>query len=89
MTDSMERSLSSTYIRMLRKYPNIHWSSHTTNYELYGKHPRVHMIIAERRLRLAGHCYQHPKLSTQELYCGSLRTEHGDEEDQRQHMWTL
>ena len=67
MTDTMERSLSGTYTRMLRKALNVHWSSHTTNNELYGKLPRVDMKIAERRLRLAGHCYRHPELSTQKL----------------------
>ncbi|GFS23780.1 hypothetical protein ElyMa_003398200 [Elysia marginata] len=56
MTDTMERLLSGTYTRMLRKALNIHWSAHTTNNELYGKLPRVHMKIAERRLHLAGHC---------------------------------
>jgi hypothetical protein len=68
MTDAMERSLSGTYTRMLRKALNVHWSAHTTNNELYGKKkPRVDMKIAERRLRLAGHCYRHPDLSTQKL----------------------
>ena len=67
MTDTMEKSLSSTYTRMLRKALNVHWSSHTTNKELYGKLPRVDIKIAERRLRLAGHCYRHPELSTQKL----------------------
>lgn len=31
------------------------------------------------------HCYRNPYLSTTSCYYGSLRTEHGDEEDQRQH----
>ena len=67
MTETMEKSLSGTYTRMLRKALNVHWSSHTTNKELYGELPRVDRKIAERRLRLAGHCYRHPELSTQKL----------------------
>jgi hypothetical protein len=67
MTDTMERSLSGTYTRMLRKALNVHWSAHTTNNEMYGKLPRVDMKITERRLRLAGHCYCYPELSTQKF----------------------
>ena len=67
MTETMEKSLSGTYTRMLQKAMNIHWSSHTTNNELYGNLPRVTTKIAERRLRLAGHCHRHPDLSTQKL----------------------
>lgn len=67
MTETMERSLSGTYTRMLRKALNVHWSSHTSNAELYGKLPSIDAKIAERRLRLAGHCHRHPELSTQKL----------------------
>jgi len=63
----MEKSLSGTYTRMLRKALNVHWSSHTTNDEVYGELPRLADKIAVRRLRLAGHCYRHPELSTQKL----------------------
>ena len=67
MTGTMEKSLSGTYTRMLRKAMDVHWSSHTTNDELYGDLPRANIKIAERRLRLAGHCHRHPELSTQKL----------------------
>ena len=67
MTETMEKSLSGTYTRMLRKALNIHWSSHTTNTVLYGDLPRLDVKIAQRRLRLAGHCHRHPELSTQKL----------------------
>ena len=46
---------------------NIHWSSHTPNEQLYGDLPRVADKIAARRLRLDGHCFRHPELSTQKL----------------------
>ncbi|KXJ28486.1 hypothetical protein AC249_AIPGENE23283 [Exaiptasia diaphana] len=48
------------WCRMLRKALNVHWSSRTTNDEVYGELPRLDVKIAERRLRLAGHCYRHP-----------------------------
>ncbi|KXJ06531.1 hypothetical protein AC249_AIPGENE24955 [Exaiptasia diaphana] len=67
MTESMVKSLSGAYTRMLRKALNVHWSSRTTNDEVYGELPRLDVKIAERRLRLAGHCYRHPELSTQKL----------------------
>merc|ERR1711942_633868 len=52
---------------MLRKSLNVHWSSHTTNSELYGNLPKLSDKIASRRLQLAGHCCRHPELSTQRL----------------------
>ena len=67
LTESLEKSLGGTYTRMLRKALDIHWSSHTTNEEVYGELSRVADKIAARRLRLAGHCHRHPELSTQKL----------------------
>ena len=67
LTESMEKSLNGTYTRMLRKVLNVHWSSHTPNEQLYGNLPRVADKIAVRRLRLSGHCFRHPELSTQKL----------------------
>ncbi len=65
MTATMEKSLSGTYTRMLRKALNIHWSSHTTNTVLYGDLPKLDAKIAQRRFHLAGH--PHLELSTQKL----------------------
>ena len=64
---TMEKALIGTYTRMLRKVMNIHWSPHIPNEQLYGDLPRVADKIAARRLRLAGHCFRHPELSTQKL----------------------
>ena len=65
LNEAMEKSLNGTYTRMLRKVLNIHWSSHTTNEELYGKLTAIADKIASKRLQLAGHCHRHPELSTQ------------------------
>lgn len=67
LTEALERSFDGTYTRMLRKALNIHWTSHTSNEELYSDLPRVSNKIASRRLQLAGHCFRHPELSTQQL----------------------
>ena len=67
LTETMEKSLSGTYTRMLRQALNVHWSSHTTNEQLYGVLPMLPDKVASRRLQLVGHCYRHPELSTQKL----------------------
>ena len=67
MTGAMEKSLNGTYMRMLRKIQNVHWSSHTTNEVLYGELPKIADKIAAKRLQLAGHCHRHPELSTQKI----------------------
>ena len=61
VTKAQEKSLDGTYTRMLRKVLNIHWSSRTTNKELYRDMPAVSDKIASRRLQLAGHCQRHPE----------------------------
>ena len=46
---------------MLRKALNVSWKQHMTNEELYKNLQNVSKKIAERRLRLAGHCLRHPE----------------------------
>ena len=67
LNDTMEKDLNGTYTRMLRKVLNVHWSSHTTNEELYGELPVLTDKIAARRLQLAGHCYRHPEFCAQKV----------------------
>ena len=67
MSEQQEKSLNGTYTRMLRKALNVHWSTHMTNDQLYGKLPAVCDKIASRRLQLAGHCHRRTELSTQKL----------------------
>ena len=61
LTQKMERQLDGMYTRMLRMVLNISWKSHTTNKVLYDGMPKLTHKIAERRLRLAGHCVRHPE----------------------------
>ena len=48
-------------MRMLRKALSISWKQQMTNEELYKNLQNVSKKIAERRLRLAGHCLRHPE----------------------------
>jgi len=58
LTAAQLRSLDGTYTRLLRKALNVHYSSHTTNNELYGNLKPPSKVIALRRLKLAGHCFR-------------------------------
>ena len=55
------------YTRMLRKSLHISWQEHPTDTNVYGKLPLVSSKIKSRRMRMAGHCIQHPELSTHQL----------------------
>ena len=59
LTKKLTKQLDGMYTRMLRMVLDISWKSHTTNIELYGNLPKLSQKIAERRLRLAGHCVRH------------------------------
>ena len=61
LTQQMSKSIDGTYTRMLRMALNVSWKQHLTNVELYGSLPKVSQKIAQRRLRLAGHCIRHPE----------------------------
>jgi hypothetical protein len=61
LTKAMEKSLDGTYTRMLRMALNVSWKEHRTNIDLYGNLPKLSSKIAERRLKLAGHCVRHPE----------------------------
>ena len=61
LTKKLEQQLDGTYMRMLRKALNVSWRQHMTNEELYKNLQNVSKKIAERRLRLAGHCLRHPE----------------------------
>ena len=52
---------------MLRMSLGISWKQKLTNEELYQELPKVTNKIAERRLKLAGHCIRHPELSASTL----------------------
>ena len=67
LNDGTERILNGTYTHMLRPSMNIHWSSHTSNEQLYGKLPVLADKIAVKMLQLAEHCFRYPEVSTQKV----------------------
>ena len=58
LTEAQLRSLDGTYTCLLRKALNVHFSSHTTNKELYGPLTPPSVLLTKRRLTLAGHCFR-------------------------------
>ena len=58
LTKHLEKSLDGAYTRMLRAVLNISWKQHPTKKELYGNIPPLSVIIRERRMRFAGHCWR-------------------------------
>ena len=52
---------------MLRICLNISWKQKLTNEELYGDLPPVTAKVAERRMKLAGHCIRHPDVTASTL----------------------
>ena len=63
----MEKSLDGTYTRMLRMATGVKWTDRITKEVVYGKLPRVTTKIAERLLKLAGHCIRHPEEEASKL----------------------
>ena len=60
VSKSLEKRLNGCYTRMLRMALNISWSKKLTNEQLYEDIPPVSNKVAERRMRLSGHCIRHP-----------------------------
>ena len=67
ITKSLEKKIDGCYTRMLRMSLNVSWKQKLTNEQLYQELPKVTCKIAERRMKLAGHCIRHPELSASTL----------------------
>ena len=67
ITKTLKKRINGCYTRMLRMCLGISWKQKLTNDELYRELPPVTTKIAERRLKLAGHCIRHPELSASNL----------------------
>ena len=59
--------LNATYTDMLRKATDFKWWEHKTKNEVYEELPLLGNKIAARRMKLAGHCHQHPELAASDL----------------------
>ena len=60
ITKTLQKKIDGCYTRMLRMSLGISWRQKLTNEQLYQELPKVTSKIAERRLKLAGHCIRHP-----------------------------
>ena len=67
ITKTMKKKIDGCYTRMLRMSLGVSWKQKLTNEELYQELPKVTNKIAERRLKLAGHCIRHPEISASTL----------------------
>ena len=67
VTKEMEKRINGCYTRILRMGLNVSWRQKLTNDQLYQELPRVSNKIADRRMKLAGHCIRHPELSASSL----------------------
>ena len=67
VTSKIECMLNGTYTKMPRKATNVKWWQYRTNAEVYEELPLLGNKIATRRMKLAGHCYQHPELAASDL----------------------
>ena len=53
------KKFDGSYTKMLRAVYNISWGDHVTNKSLYGRLPRISIVVKRRRLALAGHVSRH------------------------------
>ena len=67
ISKTMEKRLDGCYTRMLRMAYNVSWKDKITNEELYNGLPKISSKVAERRLKLAGHCVRHPEEEASKL----------------------
>ena len=64
---SLEKKIDGCYTRMLRMCLGVSWKQKLTNEQLYQELSKITCKIAERRMKLAGHCIRHPELSASSL----------------------
>ena len=67
LTKSLEKRLNGCYTRRLRMCLSISWKQKLTNEQLYQELSPAAKKVAERRMRLAGHCIRRPELTASSL----------------------
>ena len=72
------------YSRMLRMSLNIHWQQMISNVDLFGNIPKPSVMIANRRMRMAGHIARHDDLLANQLL--SWDQQHGYRGPGRPHL---
>ena len=67
ISQSMAKHINGCYSRMLRMALNINWKQRISNADVFGSIPMPSVMIASRRLRLAGHIARHEDLLANKL----------------------
>ena len=58
MNKELRDRLDGTYTRLLMRVQNLSWRNHPTKAQIYGGIPSISVVVAQRRLRFAGHCHR-------------------------------
>ena len=58
MNKEFRDRLDGTYTRLLMRVQNLSWRNHPTKAQIYGCIPPISVVVAQRRLRFAGHCHR-------------------------------
>ena len=58
MNKEFRDRLDGTYTRLLMRVQNLSWRNHPTKAQIYGGIPPISIVVAQRRLRFAGHCHR-------------------------------
>ena len=67
ISQSLVKRINGCYSRMLRMALNIHWQQMISNVDLFGNIPKPSVMIANRRMRMAGHIARHDDLLANQL----------------------
>ena len=67
MSQSLVKRVNGCYSRMLRMALNINWQQKMSNTDVFGTIPMPSVLIANRRMRLAGHIARHDDLLANDL----------------------
>ena len=64
---SLEKNVNGCYSRLLRMALNISWKERIRNVDVFGNIPMPSVMIANRRMRVAGHIARHEDLLAKKL----------------------
>ena len=58
ISKDLEKRLNGTFTRLLMRAQNLSWKNHPTKAKIYGELPPISRTVAQRRARIAGHCFR-------------------------------
>ena len=72
MKKELQDRIDGTYTRLLMRVQDISWREHKTKEQIYGDIPPISDTVAQRRVRLAGHCYRAKDQVISDVICWRL-----------------